>query len=59
MSCPTGKRVYDSRAQARAMRKRYPGSARRAYPCDACGGWHLGRLSRPAKHGLDNRRPVT
>jgi hypothetical protein len=51
MRCPTGKRTFDSRADARAVRKRHPGAPRRAYPCDLCGGWHLGRLTRAAKHG--------
>ncbi len=51
MTCPTGKRVFDTRADARRARKRYPGAPRRAYPCDLCGGWHLGRLTRTAKRG--------
>jgi hypothetical protein len=50
--CPTGKRAYDTRAQARATRKQYPGPARRAYLCAACDRWHLGRLGRDAKHGI-------
>ncbi len=51
MTCPNGKRVFDTRADARAVRKRYPGAARRAYPCNLCGGWHLGRLTRAVKSG--------
>ncbi|MHB1164540.1 MAG: hypothetical protein ACYC3K_04795 [Candidatus Nanopelagicales bacterium] len=51
MTCPTGKRTFDTRAQARALRKRHPDAPRRAYYCHACTGWHLGRLSRPVKHG--------
>lgn len=59
MTCLTGKRIYDTRAQARAMRKRYPGAARRAYPCDRCGGWHLGRLTRSTKQGANRTAAVT
>jgi predicted RNA-binding Zn-ribbon protein involved in translation (DUF1610 family) len=55
--CPTGKRAYDTRGQARAMRRHYPGTPRRAYKCPACGHWHLGRLSRAAKHGNTGERP--
>ena len=51
MTCPSGKRTFDSRAQARALRKQHPGTPRRAYFCNACAGWHLGRLTRPVKHG--------
>ena len=51
MTCPTGKRAYSSRADARAMRRRYPGAPRRAYLCEQCRSWHLGRLTRAAKNG--------
>ena len=51
MSCPTGKRCYDTRAEARSTRKRYPGASRRAYRCPHCDRWHLGRLPRAIKHG--------
>jgi hypothetical protein len=51
MRCPTGKRPYDTRAQARLCRKRYPGAARRAYRCPHCDQWHLGRLPQTIKHG--------
>ena len=51
MTCPTGKRPYDTRAQARLSRKRYPGAARRAYRCPHCDRWHLGRLPQALKHG--------
>lgn len=59
MSCPSGKRSYDTRAQARATRKRYPGAARRAYHCTACDGWHLGRLTQHAKHGTSKEEVST
>lgn len=51
MSCPTGKRPHPSRAAARNFRRRFPGTARRAYLCDRCGSWHLGRLSQARKTG--------
>ena len=49
--CPTGKRGYATRREARAMRRHHPGSSRRAYKCPACGHWHLGRLTQSTKHG--------
>jgi hypothetical protein len=52
MSCPTGKRPYDTRAQARSTRKRFPGAPRRAYRCPTCDRWHLGRLPQTIKHGV-------
>lgn len=54
MTCPTGKRMFETRADARRVRKRYPGASRRAYQCTLCGGWHLGRLTRAAKHGAES-----
>ena len=51
MTCPTGKRGFPTRADARRMRRRYPAVTRRAYLCADCGQWHLGRLSLAAKHG--------
>lgn len=53
MTCPTGKRGYPTRAQARHMRRHYPSIARRAYLCADCGQWHLGRLSLAMKHGAE------
>ena len=51
MTCPTGKRSYETRVEARQARRKYPGEARRAYTCDQCGTWHLGRLKRALKMG--------
>jgi hypothetical protein len=59
MTCPTGKRTFDTRAQARDLRKHHPGSSRRAYFCDYCAGWHLGRLTRPIKRGVAPNRDAT
>ena len=59
MTCPTGKRTFDTRAQARARRKQFPGTPRRAYYCSACSGWHLGRRSRPIKRGVAPNRDAT
>ncbi len=53
--CPTGKRGYATRRDARAMRRHHPGAPRRAYKCRACGHWHLGRLTQDAKHGQADR----
>lgn len=59
MTCPTGKRTFDTRAQARTVRKRHPDAPRRAYYCHACTGWHLGRLTRLVKHGIAPNRDAT
>lgn len=51
MTCPTGKRPHANRANARAFARKFPGAHRRAYRCDRCGAWHLGRLSEAQRTG--------
>lgn len=51
MTCPTGKRVVDSRAEARAVSHRYPGTQRGAHSCDTIAVGHPARWTRPIKHG--------
>ena len=51
MTCPTGKRRHLTRAQARAFARRFPGTHRRAYLCERCGSWHLGRLTQIQRSG--------
>jgi hypothetical protein len=53
MTCPTGKRRYPTRAAARTFARRYRGPHRRAYWCQQCDAWHLGRLTRARKQGRD------
>ncbi|MBK9740974.1 MAG: hypothetical protein IPO93_16075 [Actinobacteria bacterium] len=55
MTCPTGKRPYDTRAEARATRKQPPGPARRACLCVHCRHWRLGRLGRAAKRDITTK----
>jgi hypothetical protein len=53
MNCSSGKRRHKSRAAARAFARRYPGVNRRAYQCEHCGAWHLGRLTQASRSGQD------
>lgn len=53
MTCPAGKRRHPTRAAARAFARRYPGPHRRAYRCERCGAWHLGRLTQVRKTGRE------
>lgn len=44
------KRRFATRAEAKHHARRYPSSAARAYKCETCGFFHLGR-----NHGIESR----
>ena len=57
-SCPSGKKEYPTRADAKfarngksALRKQRGPDRLSAYLCSACGAWHLGRLETWRRRG--------
>jgi hypothetical protein len=62
MKCPSsGKEIHwsygEAMAHLRSLRERteyqYQGEV---YPCDGCGGWHVGRLKRSAHRNKYKRK---
>lgn len=53
-NCPTGKREFHARADAKAAAKshRHVGDHVRPYQCSECGRWHLGHMPQQVLRGV-------
>jgi len=56
--CPTGKRGYFTRADARAAKRTHANKGLSVYECPACHDWHLGHLPRKVRRGEITRADI-